>query len=286
MLRYYTGLFIWLSVTPQEKPPGRLYDQRHDQNDGGRDTQAERINLHDRCERRRALEHREDPGKPHTAYAHNRAGRGNKGYAKASQIAGQSLLYKTEQIRDKNIRKPDLPRGNDVRVLVKNAEQGMAEQQDQPAGNRGAHRALQQAKPHSFPAAVILSRAVILSDKGGTRLPKGIHDVVGENFQIIRGGGRRHDRGAKAVDRRLDNNVGKGKDHALHARRYAYFQNFPQHIPMYAQLPGVNSDHKFRFDQNRKQNHRADQIGEHRRRGDAVHIHTKTADKEQIEHDV
>ena len=77
----------------QKIPPRRLYDQRHEQDDGGRDPQAERIDLHDRRERRRAPEHRKDPGETHTAYAYDRASRRNEGYAKASQITGQSLQH-------------------------------------------------------------------------------------------------------------------------------------------------------------------------------------------------
>ena len=120
--QWIEGLFSRLGGISREVPPGRLHDQRHGQYGGGRDAQAERINLHDGCERRRAPEHREDPGQPHTAYAYNRAGCRYEGYAKAPQIAGQSLLRKAEQVCDKNIREPDLPRGDDVRVVVENAD--------------------------------------------------------------------------------------------------------------------------------------------------------------------
>lgn len=54
------------------------------------------------------------------------------------------------------------------------------------------------------------------------------------------------------------------------ARRDSDFQDLPQHVPVYAQLPGIHTDHKLRPDQDRKQNHRVDQIGKHRRRGGAV----------------
>ena len=37
-------------------------------------------------------------------------------------------MHKAEQICDKNIHEPDLPRGNDFRILIENTEQRTAEQ--------------------------------------------------------------------------------------------------------------------------------------------------------------
>lgn len=77
-----------------------------------------------------------------------------------------------------------------------------------------------------------------MADKGRAGLREGIEHVVGEDFDVERRARCRDHHRAEAVDGGLNDNVGEGKDRALHARGNADAQNAPEACSIDAkQLP-------------------------------------------------
>ncbi len=210
--------------------------EHHDQSSHGSYKKAEGIDLHDGLEGRRHPKYGKYPRQPHAADADDGARRRDKGHAESAQVTGHGFLGKAEYVGKENILQADLSGADDVRVCVKNPEQLRAEQEYQRADHKGAEGALQQAQAQHALTPVIFPGAVILAHEGGTGLAEGVHDIVGKYFKVVGSGRSCHNRCAEAVDRGLDDDIREGKDHALDACGYAYFQNLDQDVGVNAQL--------------------------------------------------
>ena len=163
----------------------------------------------------------------------------------------------------------------------KRCQQG--HQQADAAGNDEIHP---YAPAHNLTAAPDIPRPEILSHKGGSRLGKGGQNEKGGKFKV-QGNSRGGDiLRPQIVNGNLNNDVGKGKDHALQACRQANPGNIRQHTYINGQLAQLQLHRPFLLMQPVHNQAGTAGSGNHRSDSDSLHPHMQGQHEEKIQADI
>ena len=166
---------------------------------------------------------------PHTNGCENRRNQGN---AEASQIAAHHLVEHTEGIGGKDENQTGIADGDNLRIVIEDRQKLFSCQQHQcDCGGRGDQIFDQAQQQRSF-AASKLPRTVVLPHKGRAGLAERVEYIVGKHLDIERCAGCRHDHRAKAVDGRLDYDIGESEHGTLNTGGQTDFHDPPQSGPV------------------------------------------------------
>lgn len=110
------------------------------------------------------------PAKPDSADTeHGQSGRKER-YSEASQITGQYLIEKAEDMSRHQKSQPRISDRDNFGILVEDRQQGFAEKQDEDNGGQKYRQPFSKAKGKGLPASLQFMGAEILPDKSGARL--------------------------------------------------------------------------------------------------------------------
>lgn len=200
---------------------------------------------------------------------------------------GENLIRSVENLRAEKNADTDETDGDNIRIIVKESEKRSAEADEGDADDDRHDTAEQKDLLHNLMATHEVAGTVILTDEGNGRLTEGIDDEVTENFDIISRCRSGHDVGAQAVDGRLNNQIGNGEDHTLHAGRQADGQHTLQHVAVNAKIARYDMKNLLlRTAEQNEEDNRAECIGDDRCNRNALDIHMADDDEEEVEDDI
>lgn len=257
-----------------------------DQDDDGGYGPAARIGGHQHAEGVGMGEEGVNPEDADAADADQGRERRNQGIAVAAHDVGHDFDKGVDDFSAEDKLQTDDARINDRWVGVKDAEQMAAEKQQQRGRNAGGEQVLEQANPGHFPAAVRKVGTVVLADEGGSGLTEGSDDIVFKNLDVECCRGRCHDGGSKAVDGRLDADVGQGENHSLHAGRNTDAENFFQNFSVDAQITEADMQRARMTAQNVQHQSGTDAVGNNGCCRGTIDIHMKYNDEKQVQSQV
>lgn len=224
-----------------------------------------------------------DPENPGSADADGGQQCRNKGDAKAPEISGHDIIQHTEQIRCKNNDQAGVAQGNDLRVTVEERQQEVPASEYQGHCSGGCDEIFQQRQCQSALAAVNLSGAEVLSDKGGACLAECVERIVDQNFQIVSGTGCGDDNGSQTVDGSLNDHIGQVEYGTLDSGRKADLEDPYQTVFVNPQFSDMNLYPLFRLGQFYEQDQGADGIGQHGGNGYTIYVHPENDYKQQVQ---
>ena len=165
-------------------------------------------------------------------------------------------------------------------------EQQVAAQERAAAQQHANAHGAEQAVAHDAVQVIIPAGTHVLAGKGHSGLCKGVHGGVDKALDV--GGCRvaRHDRGAKRVDRRLDDHVGEAEHRALQAGWQADEQNLGQGPLVEAQLVQVEVEGALLFQEQGRDHAGGNRLADDGRQRDAGHAHLEPNDEDQIQDDI
>ena len=147
---------------------------------GGPET--DRINKHDRPERRERLKYRKDPENPDSADTEQGADRRKQRFSKPAEVSASRILQGMQDIGKEQHAEPLISNLDNFRIRIKEPQKEPCKDQKRSAGNRGTNVIQKQRGPEDLPAPLIIASAKVLSDKGRDRLAESIHDKIREDF--------------------------------------------------------------------------------------------------------
>jgi len=231
-------------------------------------------------------EDQEHPRDARPAGANQGRHRGAGRLAERAEVAGEHIDEHGERVARHQHPQAVRPVADHLGRVVEQSEQPVCEDEQQRPAGRREHIVQHQRDAQRFAAALQLSRAVVLPHHRGAGLGKGVAEVIREDLQIVRRAGRRDDRGAEAVDRRLHADVRQREHHALQSRRDADAQDIAQHGAVHAQLPRHDPQLRLAPAEQDEQRSGAEEVCEHGRRGDAARAHAEHEHKHEVERHV
>ena len=110
-------------------------------------------------------------------------------------------------MRKLNKHKPYVAYFDNLGVFVENRKQALTEHKHKHRRRAECNSALDKTNGKCFFATLHLACAVILTDKGRTRLTESVEYIIGYNLDIERRTRSRHYYSSEAVDSRLNNYV-------------------------------------------------------------------------------
>ena len=209
--------------------------------------------------------------------------RRNEGDTKAAQIAAHHFVEHTERVGGEHHQQPCITDGYNLRIIVENRQKILSGEQHQRDCGCRSDQVFDQAQKQGSFAASDLPCAKVLPDKGRAGLAERVQHIIGENFNVVCRTGRCHDHRAKAVDGRLDYDVGNRKHGTLNPGRQTDFHDLPEGCPIDPQRLPLYMNVLLGNPQTPEQQHRADRIGDHRGDGNTVDGHVQDSHKKQVQ---
>ena len=209
--------------------------------------------------------------------------RRNEGDAETPQVAAHYFVEHTERVGGEHHQQPCITDGYDLRIIVENRQKILSGEQHQRDCGCRSDQVFDQAQKQGSFAASDLPCTKVLPDKGRAGLAERVQHIIGENFNVVCRAGRCHDHRTKAVDSRLDHDVGNRKHGALDTGRQTDLHDLPEGFPINPQRLPLHMNVLLGNPQTPEQQHRADRIGDHRGDGNAVDGHAQDSHKEQVQ---
>lgn len=254
--------------------------------DDGRDQPASRVGRHEDQEVAVSGKYGVQPGDADAADTDQDDDSRRQGIAIAAQGSGDDVDDAIEVERPGDVKEALRPQGDDVRVAVEQADEFRRKEEDRHGDDQEERRFDAKGDFGDAEAAAQVAGAIVLANEGRRRLAEAVDETVDIVFDDEGRSRRCHGFRPQAVQGRLDEDVGQGKDHALDAGRQADVNNVMQFFPGKAQVVAFQADAVRRPAQQDQEDERIDGKGHNRRPDDAGQAEIKDQDRQQVEDDI
>ena len=200
--------------------------------------------------------------------------------------SGKDFVHHVHGLGGKQNRGANIAKMDDRRIRIEEHQNPVPENNQQRCHGHGTHFIQNQRLTGDFAAPRKIPGTVVLAHEGDRRLGEGVQDVISQYLHVKGRRGARHHIRPQAVDGRLDDQIGNGKDHTLKSRRNADSKDVLQNRTLQAEAPLLQTNSALCPAQVPKQESGADAVGQHRGQRHARHIHLQYDDKEEIQDDV